>query len=671
MKRNFLLGIALAVLLLGCGGRNVDIEIGDPPASRAGENSELTAGAAKINITPPPGMPIAGFSVMSSYARGVRTGLMSRVIYLNPAKGRSVALVQCDLLSGSSIVREKVAELVAGQTDLDSRGILMAGTHTHSGPGNFFGSKLFNDHASNDSGFSMEYFLFLSQRIAKAVVDAYENRRPAKIATGSTRIEENVTQNRSFQAYLENRNVNASRATKYNAVNPYMHMLRVDCLDKDGTYKPLGAFSNFSLHPNTKPELLGALYNGDIFAYIEREVEYGIQKQYQTSWEPVHAAANYVHGDNNPNYSGKENFRELERIGRIVGKEALQLFNSLQDGLKRDAKIQLRAKEVDMLQDKSKAGYKICDPKLGNAQLAGAGGEDKHTLLYYIPLFAPGWPMDTGTCQGAKREALGPLQYVYVEKDEFPHNLFLQVIRIDGFVYTPLPFEITCEMGKRIAEINMTRAKQEGLKGVDTFIPVSCSNGYFGYVNTPEEYSVQYYEGGSNLYGPQTGYYLAFHLNDLVAGLAGENIELELIANKSYDVEVKRHYPVERNPKGERETVRAPKFHEYCEQGKPYYSFRWYDVPPDKIALHKGLIQIEYSGSGEKWQVLRKNGRKVDDTSRDIAIIYLDELNEDNMGLYEARWYAGEHEPGRFRFTVLPRKGREEFNSAAFQVHAQ
>ncbi|MHB1486148.1 MAG: hypothetical protein ACYCZM_01130, partial [Acidimicrobiales bacterium] len=65
--------------------------------------SGLLAGVAEVDLTPPPGMPKAGYSSNARTGRGFRTRLRARVIHLR-AGTSSVALVQCDLLGGSSVV---------------------------------------------------------------------------------------------------------------------------------------------------------------------------------------------------------------------------------------------------------------------------------------------------------------------------------------------------------------------------------------------------------------------------------------------------------------------------------------------------------------------------------------------------------------------------------------
>jgi len=121
----------------------------------------------------------------------------------------------------------------------------------------------------------------------------------------------------------------------------------------------------------------------------------------------------------------------------------------------------------------------------------------------------------TNFCQGHKRTLGGPLQYLILSKEDFPHELFLQVLQIGEALLIPLPFETTKEAGLRM----VSKCRQQITNGsphdLKYFFVISCANGYFGYMTTPEEYSRQRYEGGHTLYGPQTQPFVAAQLERL------------------------------------------------------------------------------------------------------------------------------------------------------------
>jgi len=637
------------------------------------KNTEtMLAGASIIDITPPPGMPQAGFAMFSTIGYGVRTKLNARTLYIKPRKGKPVALVQCDLLSGSSILHHKAAELAAGKTDVDCAAIVIAGTHTHSGPGNYFGNKVYNDGASNKAGLEEKYFEFCSTQIAKGIIDAYENRKPAKIATGTTEIW-NVTINRSLQPYLLNENIKNldKKPDELEAVNPKLHMIRIDCLDKEGAFKPMGMFTNFSMHPNTNPAELGGLYSGDITGFVVRETESVLKNKYKPGWHPVHAAANYTHGDCNANHAQDrvENFKDHKKLAKIISGKTLELFFSLDKKLKKDVEIKFRAKEVNFLNQPEIDGIRINRRGFAGMSVpAGAMGRGRTTPFYKIPMFRPGKPRDISAKgnQEHKKVIMGPLQRLIIPKKSFPHELLVQVIQIDDTILIPLPWEVTQEIGARIGDKAKEMGEAEGLEGVNRYIVTDTSNAYFGYLTTPEEYSLQYYEGGSNFYGQHTGPYVAAHVGHVTQDLASKGSGGDLPQKWEVTLPSKKYYPEDRVPLGKRKINRKPAFHRKPDTEESFWSFEWYDVPPSRIEFHKPLIKIEVSRDNKKWAALEIENIPVDDNGPDIAIIYKRKIGDDNMGLYEARWHNPVDVDKYYRFAIMPRGNHDVFYSTVF-----
>jgi neutral ceramidase len=682
----------LCIFLFACGRTRpltepIEIKYKTPLPSQS--QSTLMAGAAKADITPPPGMPMAGHSTLSCSGTGVRNKLKARAIYIKPVNGKPIALVQVDLMAGSRVVHHKAAELAAAETDIDAGGLLIAGTHTHCAPGSYFGANFYNYLGSNKRGFEEEYFKFLSEQIACAVKKAYRNRRPAKIATGFTCIK-GITVNRSFPAYLRNKNIkNKEKIDKFDAINPYLHLIRVDCQEDDGTYKPIAAFSNFSIHPNSPPTELDKLYNADVSAYIERCLETEIKRIYKPSWEFIHAAANHTHGDTNPYYGDGiiESFWDFERVGGFIAAMALECFRDLDGKLTDDVKINYAAKEIDMFNERSINGIRIAKkPKMGWPALGGAQGRGRTSPLVDIPPITPGWPrwIFTKGEHGHKRTLLGPLQYLFLPKKNFPRHLFFQVIQVHDAILLALPWEVTYELGKRISSYAGEQGIKAGLNPDNRYIMVSCSNGLCAYVTTAEEYTLQYYEGGFNFYGPNTGKFIKYHLGDMVQVMAERENYAELPDKWTFDLlRAADFYPKEIHYKGKRKPYKKPapqkhhnknkqknyQYPEYREgefRNESFWSCKWCDVPPHLIHFHRPLVSIEVKKDYEEWEPLIIDGQPVDDSGGNISIHYLKKItnkkeNMENMGLYQAKWYNPPLKEGKYRFVIQPRDKQEIF----------
>ncbi|MFZ5563190.1 MAG: neutral/alkaline non-lysosomal ceramidase N-terminal domain-containing protein [Thermodesulfobacteriota bacterium] len=659
----------LAVFITACAPRLQQIRIDRPaPLTAASPAGGLRAGLARVDITPPPGIATAGYSLMAEVCRGFRTRLYARAVYIQDDDGREVALVSCDLLSGSRLLHHRVAELAGPVTGIEAHELMVAGTHTHSGPGNYFSSNFYNDFAGGKSGFDPRIFDFLARRIADAVIAAHANRRPAKIALGRAEIY-GMTRNRSMEPYTANTGLpSGTTGDPMKAVNPVMTMIRIDQKDDGGAWHPAGAFSTFSIHPTAVPHW-NDLYTADVFGYIARELEFELEHRHAAPWPVVHAAVNGTHGDNSPGYEkGKQGYAEAKRVGMAVGRRAVDLFDSLEPALSDTLSVRSAGREVDVFERPAINGVSVCDrPVVGNALTAGAD-DGKHPILYRTPFFREGWGTArwffTGSCQGAKRHVGGIFQPLVLKKENFPHIMFFQLIQVGDTVFVPMPFEVTCRSGKTMAD-HVADALGEKAGHVAV---ISCANDYFGYATTTEEYALQHYEGGHTLYGPSTTPFLAAHAAALALAMDEGRVE-DLPASWSEALKVKSFFPEKQAPEGKRE-ARGPVRYHGPRDGEDAFGFGWRDVPPSMIDFDRPLVRVETSPDGKTWQLLcDADGRPADDTGYDVSVAFK-KMADGHMGIYEARWYNPpvETHGAYYRFAVLPRGDFDPLYSEPFQA---
>ena len=637
------------------------------------EVNHLMAGVGSVDITPPAGIPLNGHSTWSNVSRGVRTHLYARAFYLRAPKSEPIVIVQLDLLTGESMLHHRVAEIIAEKTDIPAHRLNLSATHTHAGPGQFHSSNTFNASASNRSGFDPAVFDFLANRIASAVIQAYETQKPAKIATGSKKVW-GFTRNRAMEPFnanpeVENKSLTAER--KFHAIDPDLHMVRVDVLSEEG-YKPLGAFATFGIHGTGVLTKDMNLYNGDVWSYISQDVQWNIQHKYNPPWQPVMAPFEGTHGDMAPNaVREKMGFMEARRIGRGIGQQAWQLFEELGNALTEDAQIAMGMREINVLDAPSIGDVSLCER--GAFSLAQIAGPDEHSspIIYDLPPFKRGWPDEVfnENCQAEKRRAGSFLQELVFDQLDFPYLLDLQITRINNFLLVSAPFELTVMAGQRIKQ-----ALQESIAERDIDIKhisiSSVANGYFGYAVTPEEYKLQWYEGGSTIYGPNTTPFLAQHSKALFEEIVDSGSVSDLPSEWVFQLESDHymHQPV--SFKYPRKRVGSVKFVDAAINQEAYRIFQFYGEPLGNIAWHETLIKIEFitddDSSGE-WKELRKNNRPVNDLGYDISITQEDDVDESGRQLYSVRWHNPEINPARkYRFVISPRKGQGVLYSAVF-----
>jgi neutral ceramidase len=162
-------------------------ESGAPRVAWAGRGSgPLSAGAAALPLPTPPGIPIGGYPRLRYASEGVEDEPMARAIVL-AEPGFSVALASVDVLLVPASLRRKIEARVA---DLRFDAVLVAATHTHSGPGGFWDDALGSRFGTGPYEPSLEDGL--AGRVADAIRAAAAARAPARISVAGSRREDLV-----------------------------------------------------------------------------------------------------------------------------------------------------------------------------------------------------------------------------------------------------------------------------------------------------------------------------------------------------------------------------------------------------------------------------------------------------------------------------------------------
>ena len=620
----------------------------EPPLPDVGV---LLAGAAEVDITPPPGMPKAGHSRNARTGVGFRTRLRAHVLHLRAAT-TSTTLVQCDLLAGSAIVAQLVADAVA-DLDVPLSGLFLGATHTHAGPGQFHGNALMNRFSSNKPGFDPAFTAWLVERIAGAVRQAVTTRRPARLAVGATEVW-GLTRNRSLDAYLRNESadVPAGAQAKYAAVNPWLHLIRVDGADGP----PIAAATIFSIH-GTGISHHDDAYNSDIWAYLKGELAAHIERS--TGTRAVVGAMEGTHGDVAPAVRpGLLVYPEAERVGRGIGAAAAELYDRLEGRLSDQARLGTAARELDLAASPTVGGITLPRPAFGAATVAGAY-ENTTPLLHLVPPFRPGVPKPGARGPHGAKWILGGRRGhdLVVAPDSFPAVLPIQLLRVADLLVVGLPFEVTVEAGRRVAAAVRARAGS----GVAHVAVSSLANEQFCYLTTPEEYALQRYEGGNTLYGPQSQPFVAAAAAALADDFARTGRVADLLPARHFDLPAHRYFAARTGRAVAAEALEPPDYHDPTATEDGYWEFRWRGPDPGELSWHEPMARVEAATGAGAWDVV------ADDNGYHLGVVRL-RAGGGSTSVYAARWYtryAGPVRPHRFVLTGLP-KPPAQVPSAAF-----
>jgi neutral ceramidase len=622
----------------------------------------ILAGAAEVDITPPPGLPKAGYSANAHTGNGFRTRLRARIVHLR-AGTASIAVVQCDLLGGSAVLHRLVGDAIRTRTDVPLAGLFIGATHTHAGPGQFLGSDFYNRFASNKPGFDPAWAAFLVDQIAAGVIRAVDERAPARVAIGSTAVW-GLTRNRSLAPHVRNPEVDDKRTEpqrKFVAINPALHLLRVDRLVAGGSSSPLAAAMVFSVH-GTGISMKAREYNADVWAYICGELANRIEAS--TGTRPVVGAMEGTHADVAPAIRpGTAGHVEAGRVGRGVGAAAAQLYDRLGPELRDTIDLACGLREIDVRAEPEIGGARLATrPAVGAALIAGAH-ENTTPVVHRLPLFRPGHPRHRRVAgeHGPKR-IIGARagQRFVLPPHSFPHVLPVQVVRIGAALLVGFPFEITVEAGRRI---EAAVAGSVARAGVDTIIVSSVVNEYAGYATTPEEYALQHYEGGHTIYGPQTQPFLAAH----AARLAGEVIDSDgrgvhnALAARRFSLRVREYLAQPAATPGgtERVFVGSATFTDPTKVTDGCWQAEWLDVGPGDLHWHEPLVRVERDDEAG-WRVA------ADDGGWSLQVSHVGP-GRDGRHRYCATWWDPAFGAGvKHRFVLVANNGRPEVASDPF-----
>ena len=221
--------------------------------------AQLLAGAARVDVTPPPGVRMYGYGARGrNVSTGVHDPLYAKAIVLDDG-ARTVAWVALDLGYADKPLTRDVRAAVSEALGFDD--VFLTASHTHSGPA------FVADFPTAASPWVAE----LRRKIAGAVVEAYGARREVRmgVAWGQVDLGHNrrrVRADGTVEMFWENREGVPTRP-----VDPAVAVVAFDTPDGE----PVATLINLAIHPVVLgPDNLdySADFPGAMNALVERRV---------------------------------------------------------------------------------------------------------------------------------------------------------------------------------------------------------------------------------------------------------------------------------------------------------------------------------------------------------------------------------------------------------------
>jgi neutral ceramidase len=492
-------------------------------------------GVGRSDITGPCAQ--VGFMGMSNAAqtgKGIQNRLFARAFIVDDPASNRIVLVVVDLAMCTLAVKAAVVWSLAADRSLNSGGtplyrddnILIAATHTHSGPGGYSHFLAYN---ASIFGFNRQNFDIIVTGVVEAIRAAHRALRPGRILIARGPVAE-VGDNRSPAAY--ERNPAAERALYPESVDREMVLLAF--VDAGGAIR--GVLNWCAVHPTNMGEE-NRLISGDNKGYAEAFLERHLARTLDpgaAGEKPVAAFANSCCGDSSPNMkTGRPNgIHDLEHAleyGRFQSEAARGLAESASVELAGPVSSIHRYVDMSAVTIEGTANQ-TWPPAMGYGMINGSSEDSRGlgceswregttrqnfrpgfclklaALLAGAKVLCDKWPapgqyppgFEDGQAEKAVLFPLGLASYKGIPLA--PSVLPLQILRVGALVIVAHPAEMTVMAGRRLR-----KAVAAALgPGADPIVIATYANAFSSYVTTRDEYAAQHYEGASTLFGPWT-----------------------------------------------------------------------------------------------------------------------------------------------------------------------
>jgi len=444
----------------------------------------IRVGAASVDFTPDPGLPLMGNFRDDYAARGTHDPLMAKAFVFAGARGTKAALLAVDICMLDRWNVALMRDVIRSQCDVPPENVLIHATHTHSAPATT--GRLGMEAEIEPHRAGIEAFL---TKAASAVVQA--NQALAYGTLGVGRADEYRV---SFNRRLKRRD--GTTQMNWEALQPGFDPDEIvgawgpvdpdlNCLVVERDGQPTGAVVNFGLHPAILAGdnwLYSADYPGHLAEGLERTVGKPLTALFLNG-----CCGDVNHVDYHDRHQGR-GYQMVQRVGYLLAAAAHEAINNRTrvdvDGfLVSREKVMLRRLEIGADE------RKWCERVIEDASKHPPQGQvDGVPDLYYARL----------------RLQMGEIQ-------DRPDEAEVMTIRIGDVAIVGLPGEGFCQLGLDIKVRSPARHT----------LVVGLCNDAIGYLPTRESFAQGGYEttAGSTFYEPGTAEALVesavSQLNDL------------------------------------------------------------------------------------------------------------------------------------------------------------
>ncbi len=398
-------------------------------------DSNLKAGAAMVDITPPLDVPLAG-SFGTRYADKILEPLRASAVFLSDGE-TELGLISLELGEIGDEPIKAIRKLVHERVGIPEENILVAATHAHAGP--VVTQSLLG--AGEPDPF---YNNIMIRKIASALIMAKKNAVPAKVGAGAGH-EDTIAFNRRLKVpdgrVLMNFRVEkelVQDAEPLGPIDPEVLVMRVDSLDN----RNIAIIVNYALHNCTSGGGIHPDFSGYMAKYLRSILGEDLVVPFFAG--PCGNVNHINYRDLNP----PRGHEMTHKVARILAGEVLRVHSKISPSTECSLAV---ASKVLSLSDRE---FTTADSKLDECMAPNK----KHYLKEWAVI---------------KKEGI---------RENFPVEI--QVIRVGDVAIATNPGELFVEFGLEIKEKSPFK---------HTFV-VELANGFAGYIPTQQAFEEGGYE---------------------------------------------------------------------------------------------------------------------------------------------------------------------------------